>query len=78
MRDEVHPPEVHGFVAAVEADVAFLGLARVARWADHQPLDVGQNALVLGVGVHSVSSVQLAIPTDSYSHIAWIFCRVEF
>ena len=49
--DEVDPAEVHGLVAAVEADVALLGLARVARRPDHQPLDVGQDALVLRVRV---------------------------
>ena len=49
--DEVNPPEVHGLVAAVEADVAFLGLARVSRRTDDQPLDIGQDSLVLGVGV---------------------------
>ena len=41
---KVHPAQVHGLVAAVEADVALLGLARVAGRTDHQALDVGQDA----------------------------------
>ena len=38
--DEVDSAQVHGFVAAVEANVALFGLSRVARRPYHQPLDV--------------------------------------
>ncbi len=49
--NKVHASEIHGLVAAVEADVAFFCFSRVARWSDHQPLDVIKDALVLGVRV---------------------------
>ena len=49
--DEVHPAHVHGLVAAVEANVALFGLARVPRRADDQALDVVEDALVFRVAV---------------------------
>lgn len=49
--DKVHPAHVHGLVAAVEANVALFGLARVSRGPDDQPLYVIQYALVLAVSV---------------------------
>ena len=48
--DEADLAQVHGLVAAVEADVALPGLARVSRRPDDLALDVGQHALVLRVG----------------------------
>ena len=51
MRDEVHLAQVHGLVGGVEADVALFRLASVSRRSDDQTLDVGQDALVLAVGV---------------------------
>ena len=49
--DEVHSSKVHGLVATIEADVAFFGLSSVTRRPDDQAVDVGKNALILGVGV---------------------------
>ena len=47
--DEVHPPQVHGLVAAIEANVSLFGLARVSRRPDDKSLDVAEDALVLRV-----------------------------
>ena len=49
--DEVHPSQVHGLVAAVEADVPLFGLARVSGRPDDQPLDVVEDPLVFGVRI---------------------------
>ena len=49
--DEVHPSHVHGFVAAIEANVALFGLSRMSRRADDQSLDIIENALILRVTV---------------------------
>ena len=49
--DEVDSSKVHGLVATIEADVAFFGLSSVTRRPDDQAVDVGKNALILGVGV---------------------------
>ena len=57
--DEVHPPQVHGLVAAIEANVALFGLARVSWRPDDQPLNVVEDALQVDVRLMS-SSLKIA------------------
>ena len=49
--DEVDPAKVHGLVCSVEADVSFLGLARVSGRPYHQSVDVAEDALIFRVRV---------------------------
>ncbi len=52
--NKVHTSHVHGLVAAIEANVAFFGLAGVTRRSNDQTLNIIEDSLVLRVRVGHV------------------------
>ena len=58
--DEVDPAKVHGLVSSVEADVSFLGLARVSGRPYDQSVDVAEDALIFRVRVGASHPVAVA------------------